>query len=111
MPYILKRLAVGLAVLLWVGLSGHLASAADTSNVRPATKQVESGAKQIGQGVEQTAKGVGNTVVEGVKVTGQTFQEAGKSAQPQMEDAWDKMKRGAVAAGAGVQNFFHRLFG
>ena len=71
MTHIIKRFAIGLAVLTCFGLSGYLVYAADTSKVAPATKQVESGAKQVGQGVEQTAKGVGNTVVEGAKVTGQ----------------------------------------
>ena len=111
MTHIIKRFTIGLAVLTCFGLSGHLVYAADTSKVDPATKQVESGAKQAGQGIERTAKGVGNTVVEGAKVTGQTLQEAGKSAQPQIEHAWGKVKEGAVAAGASVQHFFHRLFG
>lgn len=111
MTHRVQRLAVVLAGLTCFGLSGQLASAADTSNVRPATKQVESGAKHIGQGVEQTAKGVGNTVVEGARVTGQTLQEAGQSAQPQVEDAWHKVKGGAEAAGTSVRMFFRRLFG
>ena len=111
MTHRIKRFAIGLAVLTCFGLSGHLASAADTSKVDPATKQVENGAKQVGQGIERTAKGVGNTVVEGAKVTGQTLQEAEKSAQPQVEHAWYKVKHGAESAGASVANFFHRLFG
>ena len=46
--------------------------AADKTRVDQATKQVEQGAKQIGNGsvgpgVKQTAKGIGNTVVEGAK--------------------------------------------
>ena len=85
MTHIIKRFAIGLAVLTCFGLNGPLVYAADTSQVAPATKQVESGTKQVGHGVEQTAKGVGNTVVEGAKVTGQTLQEAGKSAQPRRE--------------------------
>jgi len=113
MTHIVQRFAIVLAVLMCFGfgLSGHLAYAADTSKVEPATKQVESGAKQVGQGIERTAKGVGNTVVEGAKVTGQTLHEAGKSAQPQVEHAWDKVKSGAEAAGASVSHFFRRLFG
>jgi hypothetical protein len=111
MTHIIKRFTIGLAVLTCFGLSGHLVYAADTSKVDPATKQVESGAKQAGQGIERTAKGVGNTVVEGAKVTGQTLQEAEKSAQPQLEHAWGKVKHGVEAAGASMQRFFHRLFG
>lgn len=111
MTHIVQRLAISLAVLMCFGLSSHRVSAADTSTVGPATKQVESGAKQAGQGIERTAKGVGNTVVEGAKVTGQTLHEAGKSAQPQVENAWDKVKGGAEAAGASVSQFFRRLFG
>jgi len=111
MTHIIKRFAIGLAVLTCFGLNGPLVYAADTSQVAPATKQVESGTKQVGHGVEQTAKGVGNTVVEGAKVTGQTLQEAEKSAQPQIEHAWGKVKYGVEAAGASMQRFFHRLFG
>ena len=111
MTRMVQWLVMGLVVLTCFGRSGHLASAADTSKVGPATKQVESGAKQVGQGVERTAKGVGNTVVEGAKVTGQTLQEAGKSVQPQVEHAWGKVKHGAEAASASVQHFFRQLFG
>ncbi len=111
MTHIVQRLAMVLAVLMCFGLSGHFAYAADTSKVEPATKQVEHSAQQVGQGVERTAKGVGNTVVEGAKVTGQTLQKAEKSAQPQVENAWNKVRNGAEAAGASVNNFFHRLFG
>jgi len=111
MTHMVKQLAIGLAVFMCFGLSGHLAYAADTSTVDPATKQVESGAKQVGQGIERTAKGVGNTVVEGAKVTGQTLQEAEKSAQPQVEHAWNKVKNGAESAGASVKHFFQKLFG
>jgi hypothetical protein len=111
MTRMVQRLVIGLAVLMCFGLSGHFAYAADTSKVGPATKQVESGAKQAGQWIEQTAKGIGNTVAEGAKATGQTLQEAEKSAQPQAERAWDKVKNGAEAAGASVQHFFNRLFG
>src|SRR5207249_4422762 len=108
MTHIIKRFAIGLAVLTCFGLSGHLVYAADTSKVDPATKQVESGAKQAGEGIEQTAKGVGNTVVEGAKVTGERIQEAEKSTRPRLQRAWDQVKQGAETAGAGVQHFFQR---
>jgi hypothetical protein len=54
---------------------------------------------------------VGNTVVEGAKVTGEKLQEAGKEAQPQVENAWNQVKNGAEAAGAKVKNSFNKLFG
>jgi len=111
MTHIIKRFVLGLAVLTCFGLSNHLVSAADTSKVDSATRQVESGAQQAGQGIERTAKGVGNTVVEGAKVTGERIQEAEKSARPRLQRAWEDVKQGTEAAGAGVQHFFHRLFG
>src|SRR5262249_39032164 len=46
---------MGLAVLTCLGLSSSLPCAAETSKVGSATKQVESGAKQVGRGVEDTA--------------------------------------------------------
>ena len=111
MTPIVQRAVIGLAVLLYFGLSNGFPGAADASNVGSATKQVESGAKQVGRGVEDTAKGVGNTVVEGAKVAGEKIQEAGKTAQPQVEDTLNKVKDGAESAGANVKNFFNKLFG
>jgi len=92
------------------------ASAADTSKVDQATKQVETGAKKIGEGkviegVEETAKGIGNTVVEGAKLTGEKFKEAGKAAEPPATTAWEKTKEGATSFGTSVKTFFKRLFG
>ena len=109
-PFV-QRIVIGLAVLAHLGLSSSRPCAAETSKVGPATKQVESGARQVGRGVEDTAKGVGNTVVEGAKVAGEKMQEAGKTAQPQMEDTLHKVKDGAEAAGASVKNFVNKLFG
>ena len=111
MTHMVQRLVLGLALLTCLGISRGLVCVAETAPVDTATKQVEKGAKQIGQGVEQTAKGVGHTVVEGARLTGEKLQEAGKEAQPQVENAWDKTKQGAKAAGISVKNFFHRLFG
>ena len=110
MTPMVQRPVIGLAVLLCFGLSGSLPGAADASNVNSATKQVESGARQIGRGVEGTARGVGNTVVEGARVTGEKLQEAGKTVQPQVEDTVNKVKDGAESAGASVKNFFNQLF-
>ena len=57
--------AVALVTALALGLALP-AAAADDTKVKAATKQVETGAKKIGdgkigQGVEETAKGIGNT--------------------------------------------------
>lgn len=89
--------------------------AADSTKVDKATKQVESGAKKIGdgkvgQGVEDTAKGIGNTVVEGAKFTGEKFKEAGKAAEPPAKSTWDNVKDGASSFGRSVKNFFTTLF-
>ena len=91
------------------------AVAADDSKVNAATRQVESGAKKIGQGqvgdgVAETAKGIGNTVVEGAKFTGEKLRESGKAAEPQAKSAWSNARDGAVAFGHSVKNFFSRLF-
>ncbi|MBI4636344.1 MAG: hypothetical protein HY727_08340 [Candidatus Rokubacteria bacterium] len=89
--------------------------AADDSKVKAATRQVETGAKKIGdgkilEGVEETAKGIGETVVEGAKFTGEKLQESGKAAEPQAKSAWDNVRDGAVAFGQSVKGFFSRLF-
>jgi hypothetical protein len=93
---------IGLVWLLWLGLSSSLPCAAETSQVGSATN---------GRSVEDTAKGVGNTVVEGANVAGEKVQEAGRAAQPQVEDTLHKVKDGAEAAGASVKNFVNKLFG
>ena len=76
----LRWLCVTPAFLVVVALSCDAAVAADKTNVDRATKQVEQGAKQIGQGnvghgVKETAKGIGNTVVEGAKFSGENIKE------------------------------------
>jgi hypothetical protein len=91
------------------------ALAADESKVNAATRQVETGARKIGQGkvgegVQETAKGIGHTVVEGAKFTGEKLKESGKAAEPQAKSAWANTRDGAVAFGHSVRNFFHRLF-
>jgi len=107
-----------LALLVIVGIlawSPLPAMAADDTKVNAATRQVETGAKKIGQGkigegVEETARGVGNTVVEGAKFTGEKFRESGQAAEPQAKSAWANARDGAVAFGHSVRNFFSRLF-
>jgi hypothetical protein len=109
----MQTLAIALALM---GIAAAAAAdAADDSKVKAATRQVESGAKMIGDGkvgdgVEQTAKGIGNTVVEGAKLTGEKFKEAGKAAEPQAKSAWESTKDGAVAFGQSVKSFFGKLF-
>ena len=110
----MKTLKLGLiiAMLAWFPLP---AMAADESKVNAATRQVESGAKKIGQGkigegVEETAKGIGNTVVEGAKFTGEKLKESGQAAEPQAKSAWANARNGAIAFGHSVKNFFQRLF-
>ena len=110
----MKTLALVLVmgVLAW---SVAPAMAADESKVNAATRQVETGAKKIGQGkvgagVEETAKGIGNTVVEGAKFTGEKLKESGKAAEPQAKNAWTNTRDGAVSFGNSVKNFFQRLF-
>lgn len=97
------------------GAAAAPAPAADDSKVRGATRQVEDGAKKIGQGevgagVSETAKGIGNTVAEGAKYTGEKIKESGRAAEPQARSAWDSTRDGAIAFGRGVRNFFSSLF-
>src|SRR5712692_8668278 len=99
-------------ILAWSPLP---AMAADDTKVNAATRQVETGAKKIGQGkigegVDETAKGIGNTVVEGARFTGEKFRESGQAAEPQARSAWANARDGAVAFGHSVRNFFSRLF-
>lgn len=114
---------ITLAILTVLTLGLTPALAADTTKVDAATKQVETGAKKIGdgkigEGVEETAKGIGNTVVEGAKFTGEKFKEAGKAAkppakspaEPPAKSTWEKVKDGADSFGVSVKNFFTKLF-
>jgi hypothetical protein len=73
------------AFLAVVALSWTVAGAADKSKVDGATKQVERGAKQIGQGqvgpgTKEMFTGVGRTIAEGAKFSGENIKEffAGK---------------------------------
>jgi hypothetical protein len=105
-----------LIIVALVAAAGAVAvDAADDSKVKAATRQVESGAKQLGEGkigdgVEETAKGIGKTVAEGAKFTGEKLKEAGKSAEPEAKSAWKNVKEGANSFGASVKHFFTRLF-
>jgi len=76
----LRGLRILAGFLAVAGLIAPPAVAADKTKVDQATKQVENGAKQIGNGkvgpgVKETAKGIGNTVVEGAKFSGENIKE------------------------------------
>ncbi|HEV8615283.1 MAG TPA: hypothetical protein VGU22_07290 [Methylomirabilota bacterium] len=110
----MKTLAVALGTFL-LAAAVLPASAADDSKVKAATRQVETGAKkigdgQVGQGVEDTAKGIGHTVAEGAKYTGEKLKESGKSAEPGARSAWQNVKDGATSFGSSVKSFFTSLF-
>ena len=97
-----RSLIVALAFSALVATAPGPVHAADSEPVAAATKQVGLGAQQIGQGevlsgTGELAKGVGNTVVEGVKFTGQTV--------------WEYTVDGVTAVGSGTRNFFLDLFG
>src|SRR3989441_11645165 len=109
------RLITSVLACAVLAISALSAFAADDSKVKAATRQVETGAKKIGdgkigQGVEDTAKGIGKTVVEGAKFTGDKLKEAGKAAEPKAKTTWEHIKDGAVSFGQSVKNFFGRLF-
>ena len=109
-----------LALTAAIGWTAMPATAADESKVKGAAREVDTGAKKIGDGklgtgVEETAKGVGHTVVEGTKFAGEKVKESGQSATPPAKSAWQHLKDGSVkqsadAFGASVKNFFTRLF-
>ena len=115
-----QRLLASLTAAVALAALAGPAAAADDSKVKSATRQVESGAKEIGQGklgtgVEETAKGVGNTVVEGAKFGGDKVKESGQAASPPAKSAWQHLKDGNVkqsadAFGTSVKSFFTRLF-
>lgn len=115
-----RWLAAAFAIPVVLGALSAPARAADESKVKSATREVDSGAKKIGEGqlgtgVEETAKGVGHTVVEGAKYAGEKFKESGQAASPPAKSAWQHLKDGDVrqsadAFGASVKNFFTRLF-
>lgn len=109
------RLLSALVTAALLAATALPAVAADDSKVKAATRQVESGAKKIGdgkvgQGVEDTAKGIGHTVAEGAKFTGEKLKESGKAAEPEAKSAWQNVKGGATSFGHSVKNFFTRLF-
>jgi len=99
-----------LLVVALLFLPAGPAPAADESKVKQATRQVEQGAKKLGEGIEDTAKGIGKTTVEGAKAAGEKLKESGKAAEPQAKRAWENVRDGAVSFGQGVKSFFSRMF-
>jgi len=109
-----RSIVIAIAAAIITCVAGH-GYAADDTKVKSATRQVEEGAKTIGDGkvgtgVEETAKGVGNTVVEGAKYTGDKLKESARAAEPQAKDAWSNLKESANSFGTSVKNFVTRLF-
>jgi hypothetical protein len=111
----MSRLLAMAAAAALVTFSVGTTLAADDTKVKSATRQVEEGAKTIGDGkvgtgASETAKGIGNTVVEGSKYAGDKMKESAKAAEPEAKTAWTHFKEGADAFGTSVKNFVTRLF-
>lgn len=107
----LANIRGALAILVVLALAITPALAADKSKASDAAKEIETGAKKIGEGVKETAKGIGRTVSEGAKETGERFKEAGRAATPPAKSVWQNIKAAASSFGQSVKNFFSRLFG
>jgi hypothetical protein len=103
-----------IAVLGTIGAPLSPVHAADDSKVKAATRQVETGAREIGagdigEGIADTAKGVGHTVAEGAKYAGEKLQESARAAEPEAKSAWGDFRDATVAFGRSVKNFFKKL--
>ena len=88
--------------------------AADDSKVKAATRQVETGAKEIGagevgEGIADTPKGIGHTVAEGAKYTGEKLKESARAAEPEAKGAWYNFRDATVKFGRSVKSFFTKL--
>jgi hypothetical protein len=110
----MKALTLAFVLAVALGALATVATAADDTKVREGTREVQSGAKKLGdgkiaEGVEETAKGVGKTIAEGARFTGEKLKESGKAAEPEARTAWGKVRDGAVAFGHSVKAFFSRL--
>jgi hypothetical protein len=115
MTPVLKSIWLPLLALVLTSCASTTPSTVDSSKVDQATKQVETGARKIGEGkitegVPETAKGIGNTVVEGAKFTGEKIKEAARAAEPEAKTGWERFKESASDFGTSVKNFFGRLF-
>jgi hypothetical protein len=110
----LRILASLLVTLLILAVGSARAAddpkATEDSKVKQGAKEVESGAKQIGEGIVDTAKAIGKTVVEGAETTGDKIKEAGEAAKPKAKTAWENTREGATAFGHSIKTFFTRLF-
>lgn len=115
-----RLFVAAIALTALVGSLATPAIAADDAKVKSAGREVESGAKKIGDGklgtgVEETAKGVGHTVVEGTKFAGEKVKEGGQAASSPAKGAWQHLKDGNIkqsadSFGSSVKNFFTRMF-
>src|SRR5215813_9012858 len=115
-----RLLVAAIALIALLGSIATPSIAADESKVKAAGREVDTGAKKIGEGklgtgVEETAKGVGHTVVEGTKFAGEKVKEGSQAASPPAKSAWQHLKDGNVkqsadAFGSSVKNFFTRMF-
>lgn len=116
----MKKTAFAVVALVVQSLLAAPAAIAADEKDRPATepvqkqapeggasRQIESGARQIGRGVEEAAKGV----VQGTKEAGRKIGEAARDAEPKAKSAWENLKTAASDAGRSVKTFFSRLFG
>jgi hypothetical protein len=80
MRWRLRPVWLALGLVLALASAGGTASAADKTRVTQATKQVETGAKQIrqgqvGPGFREMFTGIGQTIVEGAKFSGENIKE------------------------------------
>src|SRR5215468_6744487 len=96
-----RLFVAAIALTAFVAALAAPATAADESKVKAAGREVETGAKKIGDGklgtgVEETAKGVGHSVVEGTKFAGEKVKESGNAAGPPAKSAWQHLKDGNV---------------
>ena len=71
---------MALGLLAAMASAGGTAGAADKTQVDRATKEVERGAKQVGQGqvgpgFKEMFTGIGHTIVEGAKFSGENIKE------------------------------------
>src|SRR6266852_3326226 len=95
------RLITSVLACAVLAISALSAFAADDSKVKAATRQVETGAKKIGDG----------KIGEGAKYSGEKIKEGGKAAEPKAKSAWGSVRDGAVDFGHSVRDFFSSVLG
>ena len=111
----MNRWMLGMVVALaTVGALLSPVQAADDSKVKAATRQVETGGREIGagevgDGIADTAKGIGHTVAEGARYTGEKLKESARAAEPEAKSAWGNFRDATVSFGRSVKGFFKKL--